>query len=83
MSPFDFSYVMLGRFCANLYVLTLLRTCVPTFFQIYELKNKMRSSGMPWPGDEGWNLAWRSIKKVLKFKSAHFSYHNLDDMYQS
>lgn len=38
---------------------------------------------MPWPGDEGWNLAWQSIKKVLKFKSAHFSYHNLDDMYQS
>ncbi|KAH9746635.1 alpha-glucan water dikinase 2 [Citrus sinensis] len=35
---------------------------------IYELKNKMRSSGMPWPGDEGWNLAWRSIKKVWASK---------------
>ncbi|ESR61611.1 hypothetical protein CICLE_v10017434mg [Citrus x clementina] len=35
---------------------------------IYELKNKMRSSGMPWPGDEGWNLAWQSIKKVWASK---------------
>ncbi|TXG52640.1 hypothetical protein EZV62_021809 [Acer yangbiense] len=37
----------------------------------YELKSKMRSSGMPWPGDEGeqrWNLAWRAIKKVWASK---------------
>lgn len=27
----------------------------------------MRSSGIPWPGDEGderWNHAWQAIKKV-------------------
>lgn len=27
----------------------------------------MKSSGMPWPGDEGeqrWNQAWTAIKKV-------------------
>ncbi|KAH7567630.1 hypothetical protein JRO89_XS07G0108200 [Xanthoceras sorbifolium] len=37
----------------------------------FELKSKMRSSGMPWPGDEGeerWNLAWRAIKKVWASK---------------
>ncbi|KAK2659965.1 hypothetical protein Ddye_006498 [Dipteronia dyeriana] len=37
----------------------------------YELKSKMRSSGIPWPGDEGerrWNLAWRAIKKVWASK---------------
>ncbi|KAJ4701488.1 Alpha-glucan water dikinase [Melia azedarach] len=38
---------------------------------IYELKSKMRSSRMPWPGDESeerWNLAWRAIKKVWASK---------------
>ena len=37
------------------------------FFQVQELKTKMQSSGMPWPGDEGehrWNQAWLAIKKV-------------------
>lgn len=32
-----------------------------------ELKSKMKSSGMPWPGDEGekrWEQAWMAIKKV-------------------
>lgn len=32
-----------------------------------ELKTKMKSSGMPWPGDEGeqrWEQAWMAIKKV-------------------
>lgn len=36
-------------------------------FQINELKDKMQSSGMPWPGDEGperWEQAWMAIKKV-------------------
>nr|GMD95460.1 alpha-glucan water dikinase, chloroplastic isoform X1 [Ipomoea batatas] len=34
---------------------------------INELKDKMQSSGMPWPGDEGperWEQAWMAIKKV-------------------
>ncbi|KAF7809324.1 alpha-glucan water dikinase, chloroplastic [Senna tora] len=34
---------------------------------VEELKTKMKSSGMPWPGDEGekrWEQAWRAIKKV-------------------
>lgn len=37
------------------------------FFQVEELKSKMQSSGMPWPGDEGkqrWEQAWVAIKKV-------------------
>lgn len=32
-----------------------------------ELKNKMKESDMPWPGDEGqhrWEQAWLAIKKV-------------------
>ncbi|KAG6426420.1 hypothetical protein SASPL_110643 [Salvia splendens] len=36
---------------------------------IKELKEKMQSSGMPWPGDEGaerWEQAWMAIKKVVK-----------------
>lgn len=36
-------------------------------FQVQELKSKMQSSGMPWPGDEGdqrWDQAWMAIKKV-------------------
>ncbi|KAL5165688.1 Alpha-glucan water dikinase, chloroplastic [Glycine soja] len=34
---------------------------------VEELKTKMKSSGMPWPGDEGeqrWEQAWIAIKKV-------------------
>lgn len=39
-----------------------------TYFQVKELKTKMKSSGMPWPGDEGekrWEQAWRAIKRVI------------------
>ncbi|KAL1550865.1 alpha-glucan, water dikinase [Salvia divinorum] len=38
---------------------------------IKELKEKMQSSGMPWPGDEGaerWEQAWMAIKKVWASK---------------
>lgn len=44
-----------------------------------ELKDKMRNSGMPWPGDEGqdrWEQAWMAIKKVWASKwndRAYFS----------
>jgi len=37
------------------------------YIQVEELKTKMKSSGMPWPGDEGeqrWEQAWKAIKKV-------------------
>lgn len=46
---------------------------------VQELKTKMQSSGMPWPGDEGehrWNQAWMAIKKVWASKwneRAYFS----------
>ncbi|KAH6815578.1 Pyruvate phosphate dikinase [Perilla frutescens var. frutescens] len=46
---------------------------------IKELKEKMQSSGMPWPGDEGaerWEQAWMAIKKVWASKwneRAYFS----------
>ncbi|XP_031124522.1 alpha-glucan water dikinase, chloroplastic [Ipomoea triloba] len=46
---------------------------------INELKDKMQSSGMPWPGDEGperWEQAWMAIKKVWASKwneRAYFS----------
>ncbi|XP_024023864.1 alpha-glucan water dikinase, chloroplastic isoform X2 [Morus notabilis] len=46
---------------------------------VQELKTKMKSSGMPWPGDEGeqrWNQAWTAIKKVWASKwneRAYFS----------
>ncbi|XP_010248573.1 PREDICTED: alpha-glucan water dikinase, chloroplastic isoform X2 [Nelumbo nucifera] len=46
---------------------------------VQELKNKMKSSGMPWPGDEGeqrWEQAWVAIKKVWASKwneRAYFS----------
>ncbi|GKB47356.1 alpha-glucan water dikinase [Tanacetum coccineum] len=53
---------------------TIFRSCCTTpagkfraIFQVQELKNKMQSSGMPWPGDEGqqrWEQAWTAIKKV-------------------
>ncbi|KAI3950212.1 hypothetical protein MKW92_044526 [Papaver armeniacum] len=38
---------------------------------INELRNKMKSSRMPWPGDEGqerWNKAWQATKKVWASK---------------
>ncbi|XP_024042608.1 alpha-glucan water dikinase, chloroplastic isoform X5 [Citrus clementina] len=40
-------------------------------FQVQELKTKMKSSGMPWPGDEGeqrWEQAWMAMKKVWASK---------------
>ncbi|XP_058193102.1 alpha-glucan water dikinase, chloroplastic-like isoform X2 [Rhododendron vialii] len=46
---------------------------------VEELKNRMQSSGMPWPGDEGqqrWEQAWLAIKKVWASKwneRAYFS----------
>ncbi|XVF02510.1 hypothetical protein REPUB_Repub04eG0181600 [Reevesia pubescens] len=46
---------------------------------VQELKNKMLSSGLPWPGDEGerrWEQAWTAIKKVWASKwneRAYFS----------
>lgn len=46
---------------------------------VQELKTKMQSSGMPWPGDEGeqrWKQAWTAIKKVWASKwneRAYFS----------
>ncbi|XP_034899936.1 alpha-glucan water dikinase, chloroplastic isoform X3 [Populus alba] len=46
---------------------------------VQELKTKMQSSGMPWPGDEGerrWEQAWMAIKKVWASKwneRAYFS----------
>ncbi|WOH16560.1 hypothetical protein DCAR_0936116 [Daucus carota subsp. sativus] len=46
---------------------------------VQELKSKMQSSGMPWPGDEGdqrWDQAWMAIKKVWASKwneRAYFS----------
>ncbi|KAK6277708.1 hypothetical protein POUND7_018031 [Theobroma cacao] len=44
-----------------------------------ELRSKMRSARMPWPGDEGegrWNCAWEAIRKVWASKwneKAYFS----------
>ncbi|KAF8378257.1 hypothetical protein HHK36_029596 [Tetracentron sinense] len=46
---------------------------------VQELKNKMQSAGMPWPGNEGeqrWKQAWMAIKKVWASKwneRAYFS----------
>ncbi|XP_022151917.1 alpha-glucan water dikinase, chloroplastic [Momordica charantia] len=46
---------------------------------VLQLKSKMKSSGMPWPGDEGeqrWEQAWTAIKKVWASKwneRAYFS----------
>ncbi|KAG2256802.1 hypothetical protein Bca52824_076096 [Brassica carinata] len=46
---------------------------------VEELKNTMKSSDMPWPGDEGeqrWEQAWSAIKKVWASKwneRAYFS----------
>ncbi|CAN0893175.1 Alpha-glucan water dikinase, chloroplastic [Linum grandiflorum] len=52
---------------------------VPPPELVAELKSKMQSSGMPWPGDEGekrWEQAWMAIKKVWASKwneRAYFS----------
>ncbi|XP_008219224.1 PREDICTED: alpha-glucan water dikinase 2 isoform X1 [Prunus mume] len=49
---------------------TILRMNAPISLT-HELKSKMRSSGIPWPGDEGderWNHAWQAIKKVWASK---------------
>ncbi|KAM7516914.1 hypothetical protein LguiA_006497 [Lonicera macranthoides] len=46
---------------------------------VFELRSKMKSSGIPWPGDERdetWNRAWQAIKKVWASKwneRAHIS----------
>lgn len=45
---------------------TVLQLNAPSHL-VEELKTKMKSSGMPWPGDEGeqrWEQAWIAIKKV-------------------
>ncbi|XP_058080446.1 alpha-glucan water dikinase 2-like isoform X2 [Magnolia sinica] len=49
---------------------TILRMSPPSQL-INELKSKMKSSRIPWPGDEGearWNQAWLAIKKVWASK---------------
>ncbi|KAF5450262.1 hypothetical protein F2P56_030628 [Juglans regia] len=57
---------------------TVLQLAAPTQL-VQELKTKMQSSGMPWPGDEGeqrWEQAWIAIKKVWASKwneRAYFS----------
>ncbi|XVF85026.1 hypothetical protein PTKIN_Ptkin17bG0085500 [Pterospermum kingtungense] len=57
---------------------TVLELAAPPQF-VQELKTKMQSSGMPWPGDEGeqrWEQAWTAIKKVWASKwneRAYFS----------
>ncbi|XP_022966664.1 alpha-glucan water dikinase, chloroplastic [Cucurbita maxima] len=57
---------------------TVLQLAAPTQL-VLELKSKMKSSGMPWPGDEGeerWAQAWMAIKKVWASKwneRAYFS----------
>ncbi|KAL5200732.1 hypothetical protein ABZP36_021935 [Zizania latifolia] len=60
---------------------TVLNLTAPTQL-IKELKEKMVSSGIPWPGDEGdqrWEQAWMSIKKVC-FPTVHTS-HFLISLY--
>ncbi|KVI05666.1 ATP-grasp fold, subdomain 1 [Cynara cardunculus var. scolymus] len=57
---------------------TVLELAAPPHL-VQELKNKMQSSDMPWPGDEGeqrWEQAWIAIKKVWASKwneRAYFS----------
>ncbi|XP_058088674.1 alpha-glucan water dikinase, chloroplastic [Magnolia sinica] len=57
---------------------TVLRLSAPPQL-VQELKDTMKSSGMPWPGDEGeqrWEQAWMAIKKVWGSKwneRAYFS----------
>ncbi|VAI85789.1 unnamed protein product [Triticum turgidum subsp. durum] len=57
---------------------TVLNLTAPTQL-VKELKEKMLSSGMPWPGDESdhrWEQAWMAIKKVWASKwneRAYFS----------
>nr|AIR93787.1 glucan water dikinase [Kalanchoe fedtschenkoi] len=61
---------------------TVLQLSAPPLL-IEELKNKMKTSGMPWPGDEGkhrWEQAWTAIKKVWASKwneRAYFSTRKL------
>lgn len=46
---------------------------------VQELKNKMQSSDMPWPGDEGekrWDQAWMAIKKVWASKWNERAYYS-------
>ncbi|CAO2038492.1 unnamed protein product [Urochloa humidicola] len=46
---------------------------------VKELKEKMQSCGMPWPGDEGeqrWEQAWMAIKKVWASKWNERAYYN-------
>ncbi|KDP26632.1 hypothetical protein JCGZ_17790 [Jatropha curcas] len=62
---------------AEIHKTVLQLTAPPQLVQ--ELKTKMKSSGMPWPGDEGeqrWQQAWMAIKKVWASKwneRAYFS----------
>ncbi|KAJ8438525.1 hypothetical protein Cgig2_024614 [Carnegiea gigantea] len=45
---------------------------------VEELKNKMKSSGMPWPGDDGenrWEQAWTAIKKEIVSADYAFVIH--------
>ncbi|KAL8137845.1 hypothetical protein V2J09_003846 [Rumex salicifolius] len=57
---------------------TILELAAPSKLEV-ELKEKMKSSGMPWPGDEGdkrWDQAWMAIKRVWASKwneRAYFS----------
>ncbi|KAL6007085.1 hypothetical protein ACLOJK_032581 [Asimina triloba] len=57
---------------------TILQLAAPSQL-VKELKETMKSSGMPWPGDEGaqrWEQAWMAIKKVWASKwneRAYFS----------
>ncbi|XP_077244216.1 pyruvate phosphate dikinase, PEP/pyruvate binding domain-containing protein [Tasmannia lanceolata] len=57
---------------------TVLQLVAPSQL-VRELKDKMRSEGMPWPGDEGeqrWEQAWTAIKRVWASKwneRAYFS----------
>ncbi|KAM7269112.1 hypothetical protein ACFE04_024609 [Oxalis oulophora] len=49
---------------------TVLELAAPSQL-VEELKTKMKSSGMPWPGDDGekrWEQAWTAIKKVWASK---------------
>ncbi|KAI3997695.1 hypothetical protein MKX01_040668 [Papaver californicum] len=46
---------------------------------VQELKNKMQSSDMPWPGDEGekrWDQAWMAIKRVWASKWNERAYYS-------
>ncbi|CAN6238024.1 unnamed protein product [Urochloa humidicola] len=56
----------------------LLHMIAPTDL-VKELKEKMQSCGMPWPGDEGeqrWEQAWMAIKKVWASKWNERAYYS-------